>query len=185
MGYPPTWAYLHFSWHSIKGLLTSKGSLSVSTKTTGKADDVQKRPGSRLQASNAETHTHIYPVSYPIPSVDVDETLGAWANPCNRDGASGTGARDSAAPSATLGHTAVLLAGPTQQASDADAARQDSLPPRPRPGGLGRNKTRARVVDAPPRGRGPSRTLTFRRRIFRGRGGSHRGGRRRRRRRRG
>ena len=53
-------------------------------------------------------------------------------------------------------------------------------PPRALPKRLGR-KPRAGVSDAPPRGRGPSRTLTFRRRVFWGGRGSHRGRRRRRR----
>lgn len=70
------------------------------------------------------------------------------------------------------------------QASGADAALPVCFPPGVLPEGLGR-KPRTRVSEAPPRGRGPSRTLTFWRRVFRGRGGSHRGRRRRRRRRRG
>lgn len=73
----------------------------------------------------------------------------------------------------------VLLSGPTQQASMRTPPARVPPPPRALPKRLGR-KPRAGVSDAPPRGRGPSRTLTFRRRVLWGGRGSHRGRRRRR-----
>lgn len=112
---------------------------------------------------------------------DVDEVQGAAPTSAAEMAPLGS-PRAALRPFGRLGAHSRPPRRPHAQASDAHAALPVSFPPRVLPEGLGR-KPRTRVSDAPPRGRGPSRTLTFWRRVFRGRGGSHRGRRCRRRRR--
>lgn len=83
------WDYLHFRWNDKKGLITSKGSLSVSTKTKGKGDDAQKRPGSTVTKPQRRKLTLSHtPRKLSKTGVDADETRGARANPRTTDGAS-------------------------------------------------------------------------------------------------
>lgn len=110
-------------------------------------------------ASDAETHTL---TSTPRGIQHVGRTLALQAAaPASAAEMAPLGSpRAAPRPSGRLGAHSRPPRRPHAQASDADAALPVGCPPRVLPEGLGL-KPGTRVSDAPPRGRGPSRTLTF------------------------